>query len=168
MEVTGEVKVDVLHRHDLRIAAAGRAALHAETGAERRLAQRRHGLLADAVEAVGQAHGGRGLAFAGRRRVDRGDEDQLAVLVALNAVDEVPAQLGLVGAVVQQRVLRDADFRADLRDILHLRFAGDLDIGALCHVSSSSFLVASPGRSPGPMRRKSCSVGRALRCPASP
>ncbi len=49
MEVAGEVEVDVLHRHDLRIAAAGRAALDAEAGAEAGLAQRRDGLLADAL-----------------------------------------------------------------------------------------------------------------------
>ena len=30
VKVAGEVKVDVFHRHDLRVAAAGRAALHAE------------------------------------------------------------------------------------------------------------------------------------------
>ena len=39
VEVAGEVEVDVLHRHDLRIAAAGGAALDAEAGTERRLAQ---------------------------------------------------------------------------------------------------------------------------------
>ena len=41
VEIAGEVKVDVLHGHDLGIAAAGSAALDAEHGAERRLAQRR-------------------------------------------------------------------------------------------------------------------------------
>ena len=30
VEVAGEVQVDVLHRHDLGVAAAGGAALHAE------------------------------------------------------------------------------------------------------------------------------------------
>ena len=34
VEVTGEVQVDVFHRHDLGIAAAGRAAFHAEARAE--------------------------------------------------------------------------------------------------------------------------------------
>ena len=38
VEIAGEMEVDVLHRHDLRVAAAGRAALHAEAGAEARLA----------------------------------------------------------------------------------------------------------------------------------
>jgi hypothetical protein len=39
VEVAGEVQVDVLHRHHLRVAAAGRAALHAEHRAQRGLAQ---------------------------------------------------------------------------------------------------------------------------------
>ena len=38
VEVAGEVQINVLHRHDLGIAAAGRTALHAERRAERRLA----------------------------------------------------------------------------------------------------------------------------------
>ena len=38
VEVAGEVEVDVLHRQDLRVAAAGGAALHAEHRTEARLA----------------------------------------------------------------------------------------------------------------------------------
>ena len=72
----------LLHRHDLRVAAAGRAALHAEAGAERRLAQADRRALADAVQRVAEADRGRGLALAGRRRVDRRDQDQLAVAAA--------------------------------------------------------------------------------------
>ncbi len=66
VEVAGEVEVDVLHRHDLGVAAASRAALHAEAGAERRLAQAAERLLADVVEAVGEADRGGRLAFARR------------------------------------------------------------------------------------------------------
>ena len=47
-EVAGEMQVDVFHRHDLRVAAAGGAALHAEHRAERGLAQADQRLLADA------------------------------------------------------------------------------------------------------------------------
>ena len=79
VEVAGEMEVDVLHRHDLGIAAAGRAALHAEAGAKARLAQADDRLLADMVERVAKPDRRRGLALAGRRRRDRGDEDQLAV-----------------------------------------------------------------------------------------
>jgi hypothetical protein len=78
VEVAGEMEVDVLHRHDLRIAAAGRPALHAEARPQRGLAQADHGLLADAVQRVAEADRRGRLALAGRRRIDRGDQDQLA------------------------------------------------------------------------------------------
>ncbi len=78
-EVASEMQVDVLHRNYLCVATAGGAALHAEYRSERRLAQADDGVLADAVEPVGEAHGRRRLAFAGRCRADRGDQNQLAV-----------------------------------------------------------------------------------------
>ena len=133
VEVAGEVEVDVLHRHDLRVAAAGRAALHAEAGAERGLAQADRRLLADAVQAVAETDGRRRLAFAGRRRVDRGDEDQLAVLAARQRLDEVGGDLRLVVAEGQQVLGRDAELGADLLDRLLLGLAGDLDVGSDSH-----------------------------------
>ena len=149
VEVAGEVEVDVLHRHDLRVAAAGRAALDAEAGPERRLAQAAHGLLADAVEAVAEADRGRGLALAGRRRADGRDEDELAVLVLLRGADEIGGDLGLVGPVVQQRAVGDADLLSDLHDRLHLRFARNLDVGLhghVCVLPSTSSRASSPRR----------------------
>ena len=109
MEVAGEVEVDVLHRYHLGIAAAGGTALDAEAGAEARLAQRHDGVLADAVEAVAEADGGGGLALAGRRRRDRGDQDQLAVGPALQRADMVEGDLRLVVAVGDQVLRRDAE-----------------------------------------------------------
>ena len=128
VEIAGEMEVDVLHRHDLGIAAAGRAALHAEAGPERGLAQADHRLLADAVEAIAKADRGRRLAFAGRRRVDGGDEDEFAVLLLGEAVDVVEADLRLGVAVGNEILFGNAEFLADLHDRLHLGFAGDLDV----------------------------------------
>ena len=105
VEVAGEVEVDVLHRHDLGIAAARRAALHAEARPERGLAQAHHRLLADAVETVAEADRRRRLAFARRRRADGGDEDQLAVLGVLQAIDVLEGDLGL-GRCHRERALR--------------------------------------------------------------
>ena len=80
VEVTGEVEVDVLHRHHLRIAAAGCAALDAKNGAEGRLAEAEHGLLAQRIHGVGQTHAGGRLALACGGGADGRDEDQLALL----------------------------------------------------------------------------------------
>ncbi len=60
------------------------------------------GLLADAVETVAEADGRRRLAFAGGRRVDGGDQDQLAVLACRARLDEFGRDLRLVVAVGKQ------------------------------------------------------------------
>ena len=109
VEVAGEMQVDVFHRHDLGIAAAGGAALHAEGRTERRLAQAEHRLLADVIERVGQADRRRGLALARRRRGDRGHQDQLAVRLALERLDVIHRYLGLVVAIGLEVFRRDAE-----------------------------------------------------------
>ena len=115
MKIAGEVQIDVFHRHDLRVAAAGGAALHAERRAQRRLADAQHRLLADVIERVGQAHRGRGLALACRRRVDRANQNELAVGPALQRFDEIHRHLGLVVAVGFEIFRRDAELLA--RDV---------------------------------------------------
>src|SRR6266436_3677291 len=79
MQIAGEMQIDVLHRHDLSVAAARGPALDAEAGPKRGLAQAQHRLFAEMVERVGEADRGRGLTLARRRRGDRGNQDQLAV-----------------------------------------------------------------------------------------
>jgi hypothetical protein len=129
VEIAREVEVDVLHGHDLRVAAAGRAALHAEHGTEARLAQADDRLLADVIETVPQAHGGRRLPLAGGRRAHGGDQDELPVRLALQAVDVFQGYLGLVVAVGLQVLLGDAELRGHLDHALHLRLLGDFDVG---------------------------------------
>ena len=107
VEIAREVEVDVLHGHHLRIAPAGRPALEAEARPQARLAQADHGLLADAPEAVAQAHGGRRLALARGRGGDGGDQDQLALGAALEGIDMLERHLGLVAAVALERAGRD-------------------------------------------------------------
>ena len=73
VEIAGEVKIDVLHGDDLGIAAAGGSALDAEHRPQGRLPQGGYGVFADFAQAVRQAHGGGGLAFAGGGGGDGGD-----------------------------------------------------------------------------------------------
>ncbi len=128
VEVAGEVEVDVLHRHDLRMAAAGRAALHAEHRTERRLAQAGDRVRADAVEPVDEPDGRRGLAFAGRRRADAGHEDELAVR-PIETGEPVERDLRLEAAVWLERVFRDAEAFPRQRDDRSQRGAPcDLDV----------------------------------------
>ena len=116
VEVAGEVEVEILHRHDLRVTAAGRAALHAEDGAERRLAQAEERLLVDRREALRERDGGRRLPLARRRRRDRRDGDELAVGRVGEAVEDGVGDLRLVAAVRLELVLLDAGGLGDFGD----------------------------------------------------
>ena len=98
VEVAGEVQVDVVHGNHLGVTAAGGPPLHAEAGAEGRLAEAEQDPLADQVECIAQAHRGGRLALAGGGRRDGGDQDQLAVGFACQLVDVIEGYLGLVVA----------------------------------------------------------------------
>ena len=156
VEVAGEVQVDVLHRHHLGIAAARRAALDAEAGPERGLAQAHHRLLADAVERVAEADRRRRLALAGGRRTDGGDEDELAVLAILQPIDVAEGQLGLRRAVGDERIGGNADLGGHLGNRLHRRRAGNLDVGLDGHGwrSSQNALLVGRRRQSAPATRQ--------------
>src|SRR6185312_4803798 len=88
VEVTGEMKVDVVHRYDLGLPAAGRTALLPKTWTKARLTQDDRCLLAQEVERVAQPDGRRRLALARLGRIDRRDQDELAGLAALERLHE--------------------------------------------------------------------------------
>ena len=153
VQVAGKVQVDVLHGHHLCVAAAGRAALDAEHGAEGRLTQAEHGLFAQGVHGVGQAHAGGGLALAGRRGADGGDKDQLALL--FGAVDQAVVDLGLVAAIGDHVLVGKAEGSSDLGDGFHFSFLCDLDIGF--HQTSS--LIAKKDSFAQQLRKAAQTVG---------
>ena len=128
MKIASEMEVDVLHRHDLRPAAAGSSALDAEIRAQRGLAQADRGLLADPGEAVTETHGRGGLALTSRRRTDGGHQDQLAVGPVVERGDEIRGDFRFVVAEGENMLARNAEPGADLADRLLLRGARDLDV----------------------------------------
>ena len=94
VDVAREVEVEVLHRDDLAVSTAGRAALDPEHGPEGGLADRHRRPPADPVEPLGQADRGRRLALAQRRRADRGDDDVLAARVGAST-RRIPSRVTL-------------------------------------------------------------------------
>src|SRR5258706_11650354 len=110
------MEVDVLHGHDLGIAAAGRPALHAEARSEAGFAQAYDGLLADMVQPVAEADRRRGLALARRRRRDGGHQDELAIRPALQALDELQSELCFSRTVAVEMLIGDADALGNLVD----------------------------------------------------
>ncbi len=130
VKVTGEVQVDFIHRDDLGVTAAGCAALDAEAGTEAGFAQTDRRPLADAIERVAEADRRGGLAFAGRGRVDGGDQDQLAVLLGGELFgDKFQADLGLVVPVGLDVRGRDVQAVGDGLDRFHRGFRGDFPVG---------------------------------------
>ena len=128
MEVTGEVQVDVLHGDDLCVAAAGSAALDAEHGAEGRLTQSNHDVLADTTHGVSQTDGRGGLALTGGGGVDGGDQNQLAVGLVRHVLQDVVVNLGLVVAVLFQILLIHTCGLGDLADVQHRGLLCDFDV----------------------------------------
>ena len=85
--------------------------------------------LADVVEGVAEPDGSGGLAFARRSRRHRGDEDQLAVVVALELLDVAKRDLGLVTAVgLRNSSAIPEPLAGELSDRLHAGLLGDIDI----------------------------------------
>ena len=128
MKIAGKMQIDVGHRDDLRVAAAGRTALHAKARPQARLAQADRGLFADQVHPVAEANGRGGLALTGRGRRHGSDENQLAILLAAVCTDEVSADLRLVVAIRNQRIRRDSQFGPDFLDRKNVCSPCDLDI----------------------------------------
>ena len=128
VEIAREVQVDVLHRHHLRVAAAGRPAFHPEAWPQRRLPDGHDGSLADLPERVGEADGRRGLAFAGGCRRHGRHENERPVLTGLQALDRFHAHLGLERAIELQVLGIESEGRGDGLDGLQLGFVRDVDV----------------------------------------
>ena len=128
MEIAGEMQVDVFHGHNLRIAAARRTTLHAKARPKRWFTQRHDGAFADLVQAVTQSHRRRRLAFAGRCRVDRRHQNELAILLGGQTINVFQFHLGLGVAIGNEISRRNTQLRPNLHDRLHLGFAGNFNI----------------------------------------
>ena len=129
VDVAGQVEVEVLHRDDLALPAAGRAALDPEDRTQARLAEADRRLPADQVQALGEAHGGGALALAEGRRADRGHEDVLAArALGLEPLDRREADLRLREAVRLDLVVPQPEVAGDLQDGARGDRTGDLQV----------------------------------------
>ena len=127
MEVAREVEVDAFHGQHLCVAAACRAAFHAEAGAEGGLAQSHDGFTAYLVQSQGEADRHGGLADACLGGGDGGDEDKLACLAACPFYKR-EGELGDVLAVVLDVVGADAHSGCHLSYGLEGRGVCDFDV----------------------------------------
>src|SRR5262249_31853030 len=133
----------------LRVAAAGRPALHAKHRSERRLAEAYDCLLADDVERIPQTYGRRRLALTGRRRRNRGDEHQAAVRAAVELADVIERHLRLEASIRLEEFFRDPQSLArDTNDGLHSGLLCYIDIPQSHRVPFYSCKAATLARQP--------------------
>ena len=129
VDVAGQVEVEVLHGHDLGIAAAGRAALDPERRPHAGLADDGHDVPAEVgPESLAQADGRRRLALAERGRRDGRHVDVVAQGAVLEPVEDVEVDLGLELAVEVEVILAEAESRGHLDDGQELGGLGDVDV----------------------------------------
>ena len=128
VEVAGEMQIDVFHRDNLRIAAAGSAALDTEHGAKRRFAQRNCDVLADFGQAVGKTDRCGSLTLARRCRRDGGYKHKLAVRT-VGVLEKLRIDLCFVLAVLFDICFVDVCFFCNFGDGLHFALLCDFDIG---------------------------------------
>ena len=142
VQIAVEVQVDALHGQQLGFARAGRAAFHAEDGAERGFAQGDHGIRADRAESLAEGDRGERLAFAGFGGRDGGDEDELAVGLVLAVADRSKFQFAGELAVELELVLGEVHLSHEMAHVSHVGLRGG-HRGALLQVPT-----VSPGMGP--------------------
>ena len=119
MHIASKMKIDVLHRDHLRIAAAGCAALDAEHRAERRLAQRNDSVFADLLHRLSKSNGRCRFAFAGRGGIDGCNKHKLAVRPLGKPRKDGFRKLGFKAAIRLQFLRQNAETAGDLSNRQH-------------------------------------------------
>src|SRR5215217_7556567 len=114
VDVAGEVQIERLHRHDLAVAAPRGAALDAENGAHRGLAHRYRCRLADVLEGLPEAYGGRRLPLTQRGWRYGGDHHVFGLRPVGELFDGVELYLGDALSIGLQEMLTDGYLSGDL------------------------------------------------------
>src|SRR5204863_1561492 len=108
VKVAREMQVDVVHRDDLRVPTARRAAFHSEHGAQARLTDAQRDLMAHSPERLREADRHGALALAGGCWVGRRDDDESSTDWTLRHLER---NLRLVFAVEIELVALEPEFR---------------------------------------------------------
>ena len=135
VEITCKMQVELLHGKYLGIAAAGSAALDAEAGPQRRLAQSQHDTLSKLVESVRHAYAGSRFSFTRRGGVDGCHQDQFSVRTAFQALQILIREFCLILSIQFQRVRGNSRRLGNLSDRKEFGLLCDLDI--CLHFASS-------------------------------
>ena len=118
VEVSGKVKVDVLHRNYLGIAATCSTALDTKNRAQRRLSKSQHGRLSQAGQGICQTYRGSGLSLARWRWVNGSYQHKLAAKRLI--CQSTCIKLCLIATIRLQQILWNTRTLCHLKDGKHL------------------------------------------------
>ena len=127
MHVTGEMEVDLLHRHHLGVSAACSSTLHSEAWAEGWLAEGNNRILADLVKPESKTYGYGGLADTGLCGGDRCDKNQFA-LGYLFLVNKRTWHLRHIVSVLGYFLFRNSDTFGNFCDSAHFNASCNFDV----------------------------------------
>ena len=144
-EVSGEEKVDVLHRQHLAVSAPACAAFHPENGSQSGLTGCRDGRYASLCECLRKTDRGGGLSFSVGSRRGGSDKNELALGPALEPLNPFPGELALESSKRLEIVVTELRGRGDLADRAQSGFLGDLEI----RHDSAFYVTCSAGIKPG-------------------
>lgn len=123
------MKVELVHRDDLRVPSTGSSTLDTERRTLRRLTNASVGSLAQmSTESLSETDRRRRLALAERSRGDTGDDDVLAVLAVLERLEDLEGDLRLVAAVELEVLGGNTALGSNDVDGLGVLRLGDLDV----------------------------------------
>ena len=128
VDVSGEMKVELLHGYDLGISAACCTAFDSKGWAHGRLANAEDEVFADESEGLGESTTGGGFTFAQRCWGDGGDVDVFAVGPVFESIEDVQGDLGFSPAIWLEFVWGDASLFGDLLDGERFGCVRDFDV----------------------------------------
>ena len=122
------MKVDILHRNNLRVSTACRAALESEYRSKRWFSENRTGFLSDHRKPVCQTNRGRRLPFTSRCRCNGCHEDQLSIRFIFPIFQQPVVDLRFILSIEIQIFFIYVKFFRNLPDRLYFSSLSNLNI----------------------------------------
>lgn len=129
VDVTSQVKVELVHRNDLRVTTTGGATLDTKGWSLGWLADVGESNAAEmSTKCLSNTHGGGRLALTEWCWGNTGDNDIATVAAVLKTLEELEINLGLVGTIWLELSWENTDLSGDLGDLLWVLSSGDSNI----------------------------------------
>jgi len=128
VHIPREMQIDVIHRNNLRIAAASSTALDSKHRPQGRFAECYDGFFANLIKGLDKANARRGFTFPSRGRRDGRYKDQFPVGFLFQAFQYIKGNLCFIVTILFQFFRMDIQFFSNLANWLHNIFLCNLDI----------------------------------------